>query len=126
MRHWTDGHPMVFIIEGSGERVARAFKWASDNGQDVAPLLHIEYTSDSMTVQVSDANDDVEEKADGNMYLTSPDLDFFNSTDRGTGMRFQNVAVPQGVQITNAYIELVAHNEGAATLSDPSRYGDKG
>ena len=117
---WDDGDPMTFIVDGTGERTARAFKWANDNGVDVMPLLHIEYVADAITVQVSDINDDVEEKSDGNMFLDSPDLDFFNSTDRGTGMRFNNVTVPQGVQITKAFIELVAHNEGAATLSGAS------
>ena len=117
---WDDGDPLTFIIDGSGERTARAFKWANANNPDARPLLHIEYVADAITVQVSDVNDDVEEKADGNMFLDSPDLDFFNSTDRGTGIRFQNVAVPQGVQITKAYIELVAQNEGAATLSGAS------
>ena len=117
---WEEGDPLTFIIDGSGERTARAFKWANDNGEDVAPLLHIEYVADAITLQVSDSSDDAEERADGNMYLNSPDLDFFNATDRGTGIRFQNVTVPQGVQITKAFIEVVAHNEGAATSSGAS------
>lgn len=119
---WNDGDAMTFIIEGSGERVARAFRYASEYGEDVAPLLHIEYVADALTVQVSDTNDDVEEKADGNMFITSPDLDFFNSTDRGTGIRFQNLTIPQGVQITKAFIEFVAHNEGADTTTGASSF----
>jgi type IV pilus assembly protein PilY1 len=115
---WKYDDPVLFIIEGSGERVGKAYK----SGADVAPLLHIEYVSSAIEVQVSDANDDVEEKADGNMFLTSPDLDFYNSTDRGVGIRFQKVAIPPGAVISKAYIEFVAHNEGAATLSDPASF----
>jgi len=118
---WTSSDSIAIYIDGTvGRRVARAWKWADANGQDVAPLLHIEYATGSIDVPVSDNNDDVEERTDGSMYLTSPDLDILNTTDRGMGIRFQNIQVSQGVQITKAYIEFVAHNEGAATLSDPA------
>ncbi len=114
---WVSGNPMVFIISGTGERVARAFKHANNNSETSMPLLHIEYASDAVNVQVSDADDDAEEETDGDMYLDSPDLDFFNSSDRAVGIRFQNVPVDKGVQITKAYIEFVAHNEGDDTDS---------
>ncbi len=114
---WASGNSMVFIVDGNGERVARAFKYANNNGETSMPLLHIEYASDAINVPVIASDDDAEEQTDGDMYLTSPDLDFFNSTDRAVGIRFQNLQVPQGVEITKAYIEFVAHNEGDAVDS---------
>ncbi len=115
---WAYDNAITFIIEGSGERVGKAYK----SGADKAPLLHVEYVSNAFETRITDVNDDVEEKSDGEMYLTSPDLDFYNSTDRGVGLRFQNVTIPQGALIAKAYIELVAHNEGAATLSGSSGF----
>jgi Tfp pilus tip-associated adhesin PilY1 len=115
---WASGDSIAIYIDGTvGRRVARAFKWARDNYQDVAPLLHVEYATDAVNIPIIASDDDAEEQSDGSMYLNSPDLDILNGPDRGMGLRFQNVAVPQGVQITRAYIEFVAHNEGAATLS---------
>ena len=115
---WASGNSMVFIVDGNGERVARAFKYANANSETSMPLLHIEYATSVVNVPVSAYDDDAEERSDGTMYLDSPDLDILNGSDRGMGIRFQNIQVPQGVQITRAYIEFVAHNEGAATLGD--------
>jgi hypothetical protein len=114
---WSSGNAIVFIVEGSGRRVAKARK----SGDTVAPLLHVEYVSDAVEVRVLDPNDDAEEESDGHIYLTSPDIDLSNTTDRAVGLRFQNINVPRGAHITRAYIEFVAHNEGAATLSGPCR-----
>lgn len=114
---WNSGDSIAIYIDGTvGRRVARAFKWAYDNMQDVAPLLHVEYTTSSVDIPVAAYDDDVEERTDGSMFLDSPDLDILNPTDRGMGLRFRNITVPQGVQVTRAYIEFVAHNEGQATL----------
>jgi Tfp pilus tip-associated adhesin PilY1 len=115
---WASGNSIVFIVDGNGERVARAFKYANTYGETSMPLLHVEYATNAIDVPVSAYDDDAEERSDGTIYLNSPDLDILNGSDRGMGLRFQNVQVPQGVQITRAYIEFVAHNEGAATLSD--------
>ena len=116
MATWSSGNSMVFIIEGSGKRVARAYEYDPAK----AAVLHVEYTSNAIDVPVSAYDDDAEEYADGVMFLDSPDLDILNPTDRGMGLRFQNVQVPQGVQITRAYIEFVANNEGQATVGDPA------
>ena len=100
---WTSGNDMVFIIEGSGKRVARSYNGSSSK----AALLHIEYTSDVVEVSVTDGNDDAEEEDDGVMYLDSTDLELVNDGARGNqtvGIRFQGVAVPPGAVITSAYI----------------------
>ncbi len=63
----------------------------------------------TVSVRVNGSNNDAEERiSDGDMYRNSTDLEF--AYDRGglqiTGMRFQNVAIPQGATINNAYLEF--------------------
>ena len=100
---WAGGNAMVFIIEGIGKRVARSYNSSSSK----APLLHVEYTSDVIEVAVIDGNDDAEQEDDGDMYIDSTDLELVSDGSRGNqtvGIRFQDVQVPQGALITNAYI----------------------
>ena len=68
-------------------------------------------------IRVSQSTDDAEEQDDGDMELTSGDLDF---TQRKVGVRFQNVDIPQGSVITNAYIQFTAedNNERRSTGVD--------
>lgn len=65
-----------------------------------------------LNIRVAQSSDDVEERvSDGAMYVTSSDLELTNDAGyRGpqvVGLRFQNLAVPPGAQITSAYIEFV-------------------
>ena len=77
-------------------------------------LLSLHFASAmSATVQirVSADNDDAEEKiSDSSMYLDSSDLEFGYDDFVGglqiVGMRFTNVAIPQGSTINSAYIEF--------------------
>ncbi len=100
---WIGGNAATFIFEGSGKRVARSY----NNSPAKAPLLHIEYTSEVVEVSVIDGNDDAEEEDDGDMYITSTDLELVRDGSRGNqtvGIRFQDVQVPAGALITNAYL----------------------
>jgi len=100
---WIGGNAVVFIFEGSGKRVARSY----NNSAAKAPLLHVEYTSEVVEVAVIDGNDDAEEEDDGAMYITSTDLELVRDGSRGNqtvGIRFQDIQVPAGALITNAYL----------------------
>lgn len=103
---WHSGYAMVFIITGSDPAASgyrRALSYNDDPAR--APLLHIEYTSDSFEVSVADNDDDAEESGTGSMDLGSSDLEMIaENTDQTVGLRFQSVDVPQGAIITNAYI----------------------
>ncbi len=64
-----------------------------------------------VSVRVAADNDDAEERiSDGNMYRNSPDLEFVYDNFVGglqiVGMRFRNLAVPQGATINSAYLEF--------------------
>ncbi len=115
---WTAGDPMVFIIDGSGERVARAFRWANESGQNVAPLLHVEYTSNELVIPISSSHDDAREAPCNDYCDNGQNADYVRleesylklpeDRDEPIGLRFQNVAIPRGTIITNAYLEFVA------------------
>ncbi|GAB5417812.1 MAG: hypothetical protein Crog4KO_24400 [Crocinitomicaceae bacterium] len=76
----------------------------------------------SVAVSVATGNDDAEEfrvgGIAGDMYLASSDLEIGNDggDEQYVGLRFQNVSVPQGAVISNAYIRFRAdENDGAGS-----------
>ncbi|QXP62537.1 tandem-95 repeat protein [Polaribacter sp. HaHaR_3_91] len=78
-------------------------------------------TVNAVSKRVSQSSDDVEEdSAGGTPLLTSTSLDLgtFSGTARTVGMRFQNMDIPKGAIITNAYIEFTAEtsNSGSTNL----------
>jgi hypothetical protein len=117
--NWASGNHMVFIIEGTGERVAKSYDGSSSD----APMLRIEYTSTIIDVSPAHQNDDAEEQPDGDVKLSSGDLDIDCDGYDKVGIRFPNVQVPQGVQITNAYIEFQA-DESDSSSTNMKFYGE--
>lgn len=113
---WHSGHALVFIVEGSGKRVAESY----DGSPLTAPLLHIEYrganieeveepmpTTGSFDVRISSGMSDVEERADGSMYTNSTDLEMVTDAGEQTvGMRFEGLNIPVGAEITSASIQF--------------------
>lgn len=106
---WTSGGNMAFMIKGTGTRTAESY----DGEPAAAPQLNIVYTMSTTTsaVRVSSSSDDAEEEVTtGAMYDNSSDLelvyDDFVLDNQLIGVRFQNVSIPQGAVITNAYIQF--------------------
>jgi hypothetical protein len=64
----------------------------------------------TLEVQIAASSDDAEEKPSGSMSLSSSDLDLTLSSSSlmTVGMRFINVAIPEGATISNAYIQFQA------------------
>ena len=121
---WSSGNAMAFIIEGSGHRTADAY----DGSSGQAPLLHVAYTvgdvPGSLDVQVAQSSDDAEESAGGGMSLTSSDLELVDDgSDQTVGIRFQNVAIPQGATITSAYLEFTI-DESQSEATSLTIYGE--
>jgi len=79
------------------------------------------YLGGSISVRVNESSDDAEEwskKPEGGMDLTSNDLQLVENGDKGdqnVGMRFQNVEIPLGATIKNAYIEFESANTDTDT-----------
>lgn len=67
----------------------------------------------SFSTTITEGSDDVEEfNSDGSLYFTSSDLEMCYDGGFGenqhVGLRFQNITIPQGAVITNAYIQFRA------------------
>ncbi|NQT68526.1 MAG: PQQ-binding-like beta-propeller repeat protein [Desulfobacteraceae bacterium] len=116
---WVSGNAMAFIITGSGHRTAKSY----DGSSGEAPLLHVEYTGGTAggtDYRVSQSTDDAEESSTGTVGYTSTDLELVTESSVQTvGMRFQNVVIPQGATITNAYLkfEIDESQSGVTSLT---------
>ncbi len=72
--------------------------------------------------QVNAGSDDAEQQqSGGSMYLTSSDLELVYDTattgNQYVGMRFNNVNVPKGKTITNAYIQFTVDEANSGTTN---------
>jgi hypothetical protein len=64
--------------------------------------------------RIAAANDDVEEFANGFMYLHSSDLELVeDDTNQHVGMRWIGVGIPRGASITSAWIQFTAKSSGS-------------
>ena len=67
----------------------------------------VEVPSDSVVVTISAGTDDAEESAAGSMNLASTDIDLtFDLSQQKIGLRFNQVAIPQGANILSAYVQF--------------------
>lgn len=73
--------------------------------------------SSMIEVRVAASSDDAEESASGNVNISSTDLELV--MDRGgnqvVGLRFNNVAIPRGSIITNAYVQFTVDETGSGS-----------
>ena len=78
-------------------------------------------TLNALTLEsrVSQSTDDVEEKvSSGSMKRTSSDLELIkDSEDQVIGIRFENITLPQGATINNAYIQFEAKSASSADVN---------
>jgi len=97
----------------------------NETGTDIetktAYILVTDNTSGSVSVSVIDGDDDAEEdRTDGSMSRNSSDLEIGNDggDHQYVGIRFQNVEVPKGANISNAYLKFKAKatDSGAMTI----------
>ncbi|MBW2440593.1 MAG: thrombospondin type 3 repeat-containing protein, partial [Deltaproteobacteria bacterium] len=123
------GNAMVFLITGSGERTAESHYGSAEK----APLLHVEYTTESVGdgggggdggvestgIVISGALDDAREAAcvgcdngEDAIYvrLYRKMLRLPDDASEPIGLRFQNINIPKGTIITNAYLEFTAYD----------------
>ena len=114
---WCGGNSLNIIVDGEGistssERTSPAF----EDGQGLGPQLVVVYDDTSSTgcvkgklrYQVSSQRDNAEERRDG-YQSTGTELTFRDRSNEYIGVRFTNVALPQGASIINAYLEFTAY-----------------
>ncbi len=66
---------------------------------------NVTFAGTVLEVEIATGNDSVEEEESGNMYMTSSDLEILDDGNiQAIGLRFQNVELPQGANIIEAYI----------------------
>ncbi len=89
----------------------------ADNGTyddcDESPELLL---SRRMVIPINSSSDDVEEATNGNIYDDSSDLEFFydgqaNGGEQIIGLRFENIDLPAGTVINNAYIQFFTEDQ---------------
>lgn len=104
--------------------------WAIDNDgwHNVSDDVEIHVGDVTIEATILTNNDDAEEhKDDGSVDLTSSDLELgveewvwpLSDEDQWVGLRYDDLAIPQGATITNAYIQFTADSDesNAANLS---------
>lgn len=107
MDGWKDNNAMTFVINGIGNRSAKAF----ESSPSEAPRLYVTFIKDPSNIKlelpIKVAADDVEETADGSLDGGSSDLEIVDeSTNQVIGLRFQDVSVPKGAKIIDAYVQF--------------------
>jgi len=128
---WNPGNAIAILITRSvGDDVRAAVSY--DNDPSAAAVLHVEYqyVSGIFDDIVDTSNGDAEEywncekfnnctsHPNGLIKLASPDLDMGHEQVKYVGIRFENLDIPQGATVTNAYIEFVSSeaDNGEITL----------
>ena len=88
------------------------------------PVWASEQSTATIEVRVSQGDDDAEESTgNGQVNLTSSDLELVRtSVDQIIGVRFQNVMIPKGSTITNAYILFTTDETDDGRDMDPDSY----
>lgn len=130
---WCRGNALAFRLErtsGSGSRVARAYDTYQNNSFS-SPTAYLVVNYDPSKIQtssscdtirvisrISQSSDDAEERvSNGNMDLTSTlQLPRSGGNNQYVGLRFQNVAVPQGATIVSATIEFEVDSTATGTV----------
>lgn len=108
---WKPGNALSFIITGKGHRTADSF----DKSGGIPARLVVNYTTPTPLYTVSStiisSANDAEEGANGAVNLTSTDLELIKDSSAGNqtvGLRFENVPVPAGAILRDAYIQFTA------------------
>ena len=113
----TPTGPQTFNrIENGTDDVEQAGLWVYSNSDELTLGTETFSTAcggggnTSVSYRIDDDNDDVEESPTGNVYEDSSDLelvyDSYNGGDQHVGLRFNNVAVPNGATIACAFIDF--------------------
>ncbi|GAA0353038.1 hypothetical protein GCM10009092_16710 [Bowmanella denitrificans] len=113
---WCGGNALNIIVTGQGVGGTSARRIHShEEGSGLSAQLVVAYDKLSATgcatgqhtYQVSSTANNVEEKSNGHD-ATGTQLTFNDSYNEYIGMRFENLAIPQGVVIQDAWMEFTA------------------
>ncbi|WP_455210277.1 PilC/PilY family type IV pilus protein [Kaarinaea lacus] len=121
---WCGNNAMGFRISGEDlvNRVAHSF----DGNPDLAPVLRVTYDDSALTAdqgcinqtlvyRVNAAENDAEERSNGNVSLGSNTFDMVEG--QTNGLRFRNVMLKQGATILGASLTFTAQSNATASTS---------
>ncbi|MDO5498543.1 MAG: FN3 domain-containing metallophosphoesterase family protein [Propionibacteriaceae bacterium] len=116
---WFRGNAMAFTITGSGARTAEAYEGGL--GAE-APKLLVTYSMGERTeleARITQADDDVEQYlVSGLMDHGSSDLEITQEReDQLIGLRYPNLQIPAGAEITQAFVQFTTDEPGKS--ADP-------
>ena len=86
----------------------------SGNSIEANSMFVFTFTDTSnLSQRISSSSDDAEEFSWGEMYLNSSDLEFVYDdhfdTDQKVGLRFNDIVIPQGATVVNAYVQFTTN-----------------
>ena len=117
---WCGGNDLAIIMEsinsvaGSNRRT-----FSSDDGSSSSPQLVVTYDESTATgcirdrfiYQVNGQKENAEERSNG-YQSTGSELTFHDGSNRYIATRFNNVNLPMGATVLNAYLEFTAYQNG--------------
>jgi type IV pilus assembly protein PilY1 len=120
---WCGGNSLAIILEtanmiaGSDRR-----SFSNDEGNSRSPQLLISYDDttatgcvrDRFVYQVDQQDENAEERSNG-YQSTGSELTFHESSNSFIGVRFKNINLPRGANVTNAYLEFTAYQNGTSS-----------
>lgn len=118
---WSVSWNTVLVANGTHNLTAQA----TDAARNATTSAPVQVTVDNpfiIDIPVNVGADDAEQRLTGGMTLTSGDLDMMidgSSLQQAVGLRFIGVSVPQGAQVTSAYVQFRADetHSDATTLT---------
>lgn len=137
---WCGGNDLSIILITDGlsaqsNRVADSF----EQGGGLSPQLVVVYDDTTatgcitgdLTYQIDSQSNNAEERSNG-YPSTGSELTFNPNSNDYVGLRFRNIALPQGAIVSNAYLEFTAYQNSqnnstsmtiqAANEADPSSF----
>ena len=122
---WCGGNALNIIIDGQGistasERASPSF----EDGEGLGPQLVVIYDDTTATgcvkgklsYQVRSQKNNAEEPSHG-YQSTGTELTFRDSSNKFIGVRFRDIALPQGASILNAYLEFTAYQSSSSSFA---------
>ena len=99
---------------------------ATDNDGNVAiSKIKIRVGNGSVCVKVNKGSDDAEEEDDGSVNRSSGDLELvYDGNNQIVGVRFENLNIPQGAVINDAYIQFTSKNSSNENPRKLDIYGE--
>lgn len=131
---WCGGNALSLLLEPTSGASRLIASHDGAGGEASAPVLRIDFDTDTqnitspntgclateVTARVNSTNDDAEERVSNGVLSTgSSDLEMIE--DRGReqyiGLRFNSIDIPQGSEITEAYVEFTADGDASTSTS---------